>query len=48
MPSFVDDSLIFCRDVKGIEAVESLLSSEFEMTDMGMAGSYLGIQISQD
>lgn len=45
---YVDDSLIFCQDLKVIETVKKLLSSEFEMTDMGEANSFLGMQIEQN
>lgn len=45
---YVDDSLIFCRDLKMIDTVKKLLSNEFEMTDMGRASSFLGMQIEQN
>ena len=45
---YVDDLLIFCRDMKTIVAVKKLLSEEFEMTDLGKANSFLGMQIEQD
>lgn len=45
---YVDDLLIFCCDLKMINAVKRLLSNEFEMTDMGKADSFLGMQIEQN
>lgn len=45
---YVDDLLIFCHDLKMVETVKKLLSNEFEMTDMGKANSFLGMQIEQD
>lgn len=45
---YVDDILIFCSDLKRINTVKSLLSNEFEMTDMGKASTFLGMHIEQD
>lgn len=45
---YVDDTLIFCSDLKVIATVKKLFSNEFEMTDVGEAGSFLGMQIERD
>lgn len=45
---YVDDTLIFCSDLKVIGTIKKLLSNEFEMTDVGEAGSFLGMQIQRD
>lgn len=45
---YVDDTLIFCSNLKVMAAIKKLFSSEFEMTDMGVAGSFLGMQIERD
>lgn len=45
---YVDDTLIICRDIKMISTVKRLLSKEFEMTDVGRASSFLGMQIEHD
>lgn len=45
---YVDDILIFCNNLKIIDIIKKLLSSEFDMTDMGNASSFLGMQIEQD
>lgn len=45
---YVDNLLIFCRNMKMIQTVKGLLSKEFEMTDMSKADSFLGMQINHD
>lgn len=45
---YVDDLLIVCSDVKTIGTIKQLLSSEFEMTDIGKADTFLGIHIERD
>lgn len=45
---YVDDTLIFCSDLKVMATIKKLFSNEFEMTDMGEAGSFLGMQIGRD
>lgn len=45
---YVDDTLIFCSDIKVINAVKQLLAKKFEMTDVGPVNSFLGMHIEQD
>lgn len=44
---YIDDILVFCSDMKIINDVKQLLSKEFEITDMGKAGTLLGMCIEQ-
>lgn len=45
---YVDDILIVCRDPQEIEKVKHLLAQEFEMSDLGPVGSFLGMRIERD
>lgn len=45
---YVDDILIFCKNIEVINTVKKMLSREFEMLDMGKASSFLGMHIDQD
>lgn len=45
---YVDDTLIFCCNLKVMATIKKLFSNEFEMTDMGEASSFLGMQIERD
>lgn len=40
---YVDDMLIECRDIDEIEHLKGLLSSEFDMKDLGATRNILGI-----
>jgi len=42
---YVDDLLIFCSDIGMIKTVKQLLSKEFEMSDVGKVGTFLGMHI---
>ena len=44
---YVDDLLITGDDEQGIDELKRKLSFEFEMTDLGTASNYLGVEISQ-
>lgn len=45
---YVDDILIFGKNQKTIHTLKSLLKRKFEMTDMGPAHMYLGMQITRN
>ncbi|CAA7024877.1 unnamed protein product [Microthlaspi erraticum] len=45
---YVDDILIASRDKKQVEDLKKLLSSEFEMKDLGEAKKILGMEITRD
>lgn len=45
---YVDDLLIICMDIRKIEIIKRLLSKQFEMTDVGPVGTFLGIHIEQN
>lgn len=45
---YVDDMLVAARDVKEVQKLKDLLSSEFEMKDLGPAKRILGMDICRD
>lgn len=45
---YVDDLLIMCSDINVINTVKQLLCNEFEMTDIGVANTFLGIHIKRN
>jgi ATP-binding cassette subfamily B (MDR/TAP) protein 1 len=45
---YVDDMLIAAKSRKEITTLEKLLSSEFDMKDLGAAKKILGIEITRD
>lgn len=45
---YVDDLLIISNDLNRIKIIKQLLSKEFEMTDIGEADTFLGMQIQRD
>lgn len=45
---YVDDMLIAARDMSAIQKMKKLLSSEFDMKDLGSAKKILGIEIYRD
>lgn len=45
---YVDDTLIFCTDIKVINTAKQMLAKKFEMTDVGEVNSFLGMHIEQD
>lgn len=45
---YVDDLIIMCRDINTIQTIKRLLSSEFEMTDIGVANTFLGIHVERN
>ncbi|KAH9745502.1 hypothetical protein KPL70_004095 [Citrus sinensis] len=45
---YVDDMLVACKSREEIEALKNLLSSEFEMKDLGSAKKKLGMEIKRD
>ncbi|KAH9724032.1 hypothetical protein KPL70_007344 [Citrus sinensis] len=45
---YVDDMLVACKSREEIEALKNLLSSEFEMKDLGSAKKILGMEIKRD
>ena len=45
---FLDDTLITSQNLLAIQKLKSLLSSEFEMKDMGAAEKILGMEIKRD
>lgn len=45
---YVDDLLIICKDIRKITIIKQLLAKEFEMTDIGIASTFLGMHIEQD
>lgn len=45
---YVDDILIVCRNLKDIEKVKKRLAQEFEMSDLGPVGNFLGMCIERD
>lgn len=45
---YVDDLLIFGKDKNDIQDIKSQLHNRFQMTDMGPAHLYLGMQITRD
>ena len=45
---YVDDMLIVAKSNKEIITLKKLLSSEFEMKDLGAAKKILGIEITRD
>lgn len=45
---FVDDILMFCSENKVLENFKTELHNNFKMKDLGLATSYLGIDIKQD
>ena len=45
---YVDDILIAAKSKKEITTLKKLLSSEFEMKDLGAAKKILGMEITRD
>lgn len=45
---YVDDLLIVCDSEKMVRIVKELLAREFEMTDIGIVNTFLGIHIEHD
>lgn len=45
---YVDDLLIVCDDLRMINTIKGLLAKQFEMTDIGMADTFLGMHIEHD
>lgn len=45
---YVDDMLVACKSREEIKALKNLLSSEFEMKDLGSAKKILGMEIKRD
>jgi len=45
---YVDDMLIACRDTSKINKLKEILSSEFDMKDLGAAKKILGMEIKRD
>ncbi|KAH9778870.1 Integrase catalytic domain-containing protein [Citrus sinensis] len=45
---YVDDMLVACKSREEIEVLKNLLSSEFEMKDLGSAKKILGMEIKRD
>lgn len=45
---YVDDMLVAAKDIKEVQKLKKLLSSEFEMKDLGTAKRILGMDISRD
>jgi hypothetical protein len=45
---YVDDILIIGSDINKVESIKYMLSSNFEMKDMGDVSCYLGININQN
>ena len=45
---YVDDMLIAAKSRKEINTVKKLLSSEFDMKDLGVAKKILGMEITRD
>ena len=45
---YVDDMLIAAKSRKEITIVKKLLSSEFDMKDLGVAKKILGMEITRD
>ena len=45
---FVDDILLFALSMDDIQAIKGLLSSKYQMTDIGPIQQFLGIQVVQD
>ncbi|KAL1223418.1 Retrovirus-related Pol polyprotein from transposon TNT 1-94 [Cardamine amara subsp. amara] len=45
---YVDDMLVAAKDMKEIIKLKTILSSEFEMKDLGAASRILGMDISRD
>ncbi len=45
---YVDDLLIFSKEIKEIERVKKFSSQEFEMKDLGQLTYFLGIQVMRD
>lgn len=45
---YVDDMLVVAKDVKEVQKLKDLLSSEFEMKDLGPARRILGMDIHRD
>ena len=48
MALYVDDLLLFCKDLTGIQQVKSQLQAIYQMKDLGEADVCLGIQIRRD
>ena len=45
---YVDDMLIASKSRKEITTIKKLLSSEFDMNDLGVAKKILGMEITRD
>ena len=45
---YIDDMLITAKSRKEITIVKKLLSSEFDMKDLGVAKKILGMEITRD
>jgi hypothetical protein len=45
---YVDDILIFSQDMNVVKDIKSLLSSNFNVKDLGEARHFLGMQIKQE
>lgn len=45
---YVDDITVACKTKEQIAAIESILSSKFEMQNLGKIKHYLGIEVTQD
>ena len=45
---YVDDLLLFCKNLMGIQEVKSQLQAIYRMKDLGEADICLGIQIQRD
>ena len=42
---YVDDMLVACKDLFEVENLKALLSSEFDMKDLGEAKKILGMEL---
>jgi hypothetical protein len=45
---YVDDLLIFSKDLKALKIVKEKIYVTFEMKDLGKVSHYMGIQIFRD
>lgn len=45
---YVDDLLIICKEAQRIGEIKELLSKQFQMTDIGRVGTFLGMHIEHD